>query len=117
MTFEQLPQNKTLYVWKKLDGGDLAYLRIPRTARRTATHGSNKCRAERAVVLRIIDKYRHNKKVGYSYNYNMKYEVGKTVKSKNSCGDLSFDENPYNICTTGIHFFLTREEAKNYYWI
>lgn len=36
------------------------------------------------------------------------YEVGKTV----SVDD--FDENRWHECSTGIHFFITREEAVRY---
>ena len=36
------------------------------------------------------------------------YEVGKTVSVKD------FDENRWNECSTGIHFFITRDEAVKY---
>jgi len=36
------------------------------------------------------------------------YEVGKTVEVTN------FDEDRWNECSTGIHFFITRREAELY---
>ena len=36
------------------------------------------------------------------------YKVGKTVSV------CDFDENRWNECAPGIHFFITREEAINY---
>ena len=36
------------------------------------------------------------------------FKVGEMVEVKD------FDENRWNECSTGIHFFLTREEAVKY---
>jgi len=43
-----------------------------------------------------------------TYNWEFIYEVGKTVRVDN------FDENPTEECSTGIHFFITRQEAVDY---
>ena len=104
----QLPQTKSLVVWKKLSDGLLAQLRVPCRAKRTAALVGNKCRAERAVVLGIWNG-KKRVKVGYSlYRGNFKYEVGKEVKAND------YDGDPRIECTVGIHFFRTRKEAKAY---
>lgn len=88
-----------LIVWKKLKGGVLCKLRIPADAKRLNGTG-RKCRAEFAEVL---------EGEGVSlYDNDFKYKVGEIVRSD------SFDEDRWNECSNGIHFFLTREEAEAY---
>jgi hypothetical protein len=89
-----------LLVWKKLAGGHLCRLRIPADARRSNATG-RKCRAEFAVVLEGEGVSRHD--VGFVYR------VGETVRPREP-----FDENRWDECASGIHFFLTREEAEDY---
>lgn len=36
------------------------------------------------------------------------YKIGETVRVED------FDDNRWNVCSTGIHFFITRQEAVNY---
>jgi hypothetical protein len=43
-----------------------------------------------------------------NWDNNFIYKVGKTIEVKN------FDENRWNECSAGIHFFMTFDEAKNY---
>lgn len=43
-----------------------------------------------------------------NYDKTFIYEIGKTVKVDD------FDDDRWNECSTGIHFFLTREEAESY---
>ena len=42
------------------------------------------------------------------YDNNFIYEVGRTVTVDN------YDDNRWNECSTGIHFFITRKEAVDY---
>lgn len=42
------------------------------------------------------------------HNHNFYYEVGKTVNVDN------FDEDRFNECAPGIHFFINRQEAVDY---
>jgi len=93
--------------WKKArtNGGDMCIvkLRIPEEAKRSNSTG-RKCRAEFADVLEIIggDK-------AYSDRDNaFIYEVGKRMVPD------SFDDNRWDECSHGIHFFITRIEAENY---
>lgn len=88
----------------------IAKLRIPFYADRVV-YKNEKCRASCAQVLDIYDlqgeHYSSAHSVYYTYD-GFIYKVGHTVYSD------SFDEEPMNVCTHGIHFFLTEEEAKNY---
>ena len=111
----QLPQTKSLIVFKKVlvDGGfsAIAKLRIPSRAKRTATPIGSKCRAERAIVLEIkrVDNGKLAQKAYSTHDDNFIYEVGKEVKPTSPYdGDFRVE------CTSGIHFFLTEEEARDY---
>ncbi len=99
--------------WKKCRDGKIVKLLIPETAKRHNATG-RKCRAEFAEVLKI---YPAGKKralakteVAYSqHDYSFVYKVGETVKPT-----TEFDENRWDECSSGIHFFITREEAEAY---
>lgn len=89
----------------------LATLEIPTGVKRSSSLG-NKCRCEYAKVLSIVDQD------GVTYNYGLSahcqpgksilYKVGEYVYP------VSFDENRFNECASGIHFFMTPEEAWDY---
>ena len=86
--------------YKKLADGTICKLIIPATAKRHNATG-RKCRAEFAVVLEGC---------GVSeWDGRFKYKVGETVRPRDP-----FDEDRWNECGSGIHFFLTREEAEAY---
>lgn len=108
----QIPQTKSLIVWKKLASCKLAKLRIPARAKRTASLIGNKCRAERAYVEEIIDmKTGEPVLSGFSIHINYiisKYEVGQEVLPDKYNPDIRVE------CTHGIHFFMNREEAEKY---
>ena len=48
------------------------------------------------------------KEVTSNHDENFIYEVGKMVEVED------FDDDRWNECSTGIHFFITRDEALNY---
>jgi hypothetical protein len=78
-------------------------LKIPAKAKRSNATG-RKCRAEYVKVLDVIGGT-----VGISqHDENTKYVVGKTVKCN------TWDDNRWNECSGGIHFFLTKLEAERY---
>ena len=93
--------------WKKA-AGLIVKLKVPTGAKRSSAT-TNKCRCSKAEVLAIEEldgaPSRWTKKVPSDWNQNFVYEVGKTVEVEN------FDENRWNECSTGIHFFMTRREA------
>ena len=71
---------------------------------------SRKCRFSHTKTLSITSL---DGKINYSIAHSMKnsdfvYQVGK----ENTVDD--FDKNRWDECSTGIHGFITREEAVNY---
>lgn len=107
----QIPQRKSLIVFKKLQNDKIAKLRIPCRAKRTASLVGNKCRAERAIVLEIYDmtnpgtKYQTGRSIR---DPSFIYKVGKEVKPDKYSGDIRQQ------CLPGIHFFMTEKEARRY---
>ena len=89
----------------------IAKLLIPTDAKRVVFN-DGKCRCEKARVMAI---YSIDKKLSYGcayafiYNrHGLVYKVGEEV-----CPD-KFDDCAKRVCSNGIHFFLTEEEAINY---
>ena len=89
-------------------GALLATLEIPAGVKRSSAIG-NKCRCEYAKVLSIIDENGNKYDIGKSaitgIDNQLTYKVGEYVYAD------SFDENRFNECAPGIHFFMTPEEA------
>ena len=89
----------------------LATLEIPAGVKRSSAIG-NKCRCEYAKVLSIIDENGNKYDIGKSAirrtDNQLIYKVGEYVYAN------SFDENRFNECAPGIHFFMTPEEAWDY---
>ena len=89
--------------WKKCRDKVIVKLLVPQRARRSNATG-RKCRAEYVQVLKIFGA-----EIGISnYCINTIYRVGKEVR----CDE--WNEDRWQECGGGIHFFLTREEAENY---
>ena len=104
----QCPDEGSFIAYKKANNYIIKLL-IPEDALRSSAT-SRKCRASKAQVLEIA-----NNKTGAQINLihsdhdvNFIYEVGEVVEAKN------FDTDRWNECSTGIHFFITKEEAVNY---
>lgn len=83
-------------------------LQIPAEAKRSSATNS-KCRCSKAKVLSItgLNGVAEFQQATSSYDNDFLYEVGKTVIVDD------FDEDRWNECSTGIHFFITRDEAVN----
>ncbi len=93
-----------LIVYKLLREG-IATLKIPADAKRHNASG-RKCRASKAIVVALPEGC----EIGHSkYDLEFEYIFGKTVVPSQP-----FDDNRWNECASGIHFFLTRIEAENY---
>ena len=98
------------FVGYKKAGGKIVKLQIPKTAKRSSAT-SRKCRCSKAKVISITNTDGSEsglEKVDSDRDASFVYEVGKTVSVDN------FDENRWNECSTGIHFFITRDEAVRY---
>lgn len=103
------PDTGEFTAWKKCAGGTIVKLLIPADAKRSSATG-RKCRASKAVVIAVYDKDGNEIDSAVSNYYNtFVYRKGETVEPVNE-----FDDNRWNECAPGIHFFVTREEAKNY---
>ena len=102
------PSDGAFVGWKKVKGM-LVKLLIPEDARRSSAT-TNKCRCDKAKVLAITDTDGNNpidKITNYEYE-PCDYIVGETVTPD------SFDENRWEECSHGIHFFINKQEAINY---
>ena len=87
----------------------LIKLLIPENAKRSSAT-TLKCRCSEARVLDIEDIKTGLKvqAVNSSYDYQFIYRVGEIVKVED------FDDNRWNECSTGIHFFMNKDNAINY---
>lgn len=84
-------------------------LRITETAKRSSAT-TRKCRCSEAEVISVesVNGKGTFQCARSKYNHDFIYKVGEVVKAED------FDEDRWNECSTGIHFFITREEAVNY---
>lgn len=86
-------------------------LLIPKDARRSSAFG-RKCRCDKARVLSIERLYEPGTRDAIAHSFfdkTFNYELGKEVSVDN------FDEDRSHECAPGIHFFMTWEEAANYF--
>ena len=86
-------------------------LLIPEDAKRSCAF-SNKCRCDKAKVLDIQDLSGNSLRdtIAYSkFDPTFEYKIGETITPRKP-----FDDDPFNECSNGIHFFMSREEAVNY---
>ena len=104
----QCPEKGSFIGYKKADNKIIELLITEDSKRSSAT--TRKCRCSKAKVLSItsIDGKENFEKVNSDYDSNFIYEVGKIVEVKD------FDEDRWQKCSTGIHFFITRNEAVMY---
>ena len=110
------PSDGSFIGWKKISiysenysGKYLVKLKIPDDARRCSAN-TTKCRCDKAEVLEITN-IETNEKVDVITNTNevrCVYKVGKLVYPD------SFDEDRWNECSHGIHFFINKQEAIDY---
>ena len=103
------PTEGSFIGWKKASG-HIVKLRIPEDARRSSATG-RKCRCDKAYVMEIQNmdgtKATENT-VRSDHDKNFVYTVGATVEVPD------FDDNRWNECAPGIHFFIDRREAVEY---
>ena len=98
------------FIGYKKASGYIVELEILADARRCSAT-SRKCRCDKAKVLSIqnIDgTIADIKQVSSDYNQDFIYTVGEIVEEPN------FDEDRWNECSKGIHFFINRQEAVDY---
>ena len=94
------PETGSFVGYKKCKNDVIVKLHIYADAKRSSAT-TRKCRAEYVKVLDI-----YGADVGYSNYDDTEYRVGEIVR----CHE--WDDNRWNECSGGIHFFLTRAEAE-----
>ena len=104
----QCPEDGSFIGYKKAHG-HIVKLEILADAKRSSAT-SRKCRCSAAKVLSIttVDGGTEVKEIASDRDSNFIYRVGEVVHAD------YFDENRWNECSTGIHFFITRSEAEQY---
>ena len=103
------PEEGSFVAWKKVAGRYVIKLEIPEDAKRSSAT-SKKCRCDKAKVLEIID-LETGEKIDEVVNTNYApctYKVGEMAYPD------SFDDDRWNECSHGIHFFINREDAEDY---
>ena len=103
------PSEGSFIGWKKI-GNNLIKLEIPKDARRSSST-SIKCRCDKANVLGIYNLDGSKSNLIEITNHNFQttlYKVGKMVYPD------SYDENRWNECSNGIHFFIDKQSAIDY---
>lgn len=103
------PPDGAFIGWKKVNN-KLIKLLIPEDARRCSAT-TNKCRCDKALVLSITDFDGENP---VDEVVNEGYYPYITYKVDNMVFPDSFDENRWNECSNGIHFFINKQDAINY---
>ena len=105
----ECPSEGSFIGWKKIDK-ILIKLEIPEDARRSSAT-TKKCRCDKAKVLGFYDlnstELNIDKIINYVWN-TCEYRKGEMVYPD------SFDENRWNECSHGIHFFINKQDAINY---
>ena len=99
-----------MFIGYKKASGYIVELKIPEDAKRLSAT-TRKCRCNKAKVLRILNYDRtvaDVTEVRSNYNSAFVYKVGDIVSVDN------FDEDRFNECSTGIHFFINFQEAVDY---
>ena len=102
------PSEGAFIGWKKVRDY-LIKLEIPEDAKRCSAT-TNKCRCDKAKVLSITN-IKSGEEIQELCNDSYSaciYKVGKMVYPD------SFDDDRWNECSNGIHFFINKQEAINY---
>lgn len=105
----QCPEEGSFIGYKKACNHIVKLKILPYAKRSSAT--TRKCRCSSAKVLSITTldgKDDGVQTVSSDYDNSFEYHVGEIVRVDN------FDDNRWRECSTGIHFFMTRDEAVRY---
>ena len=102
------PSEGSFIGWKKVENCIIKLKILENSKRSSAT--TNKCRCDKAKVLSITE-INTEKELAEITNTNYKpltYKVGEVAIAD------KFDEDRWNECSNGIHFFINKQEAINY---
>ena len=98
------------FIGFKKASNKVVVLEIAEDAKRLSSTG-RKCRCNKAKVLEIQEfdgTKSTEQEVASDYDLSFVYRVGEIVSVED------FDEDRWNECSTGIHFFINRQEAVDY---
>ena len=101
----QCPETGAFIGWKRVRN-HIIKLQITEMALRSSATG-RKCRCSEALVL-SIDDGALQEVINYNFSRTV-YKVGEVVRPDR------FDRCRWEECTNGIHFFITRKEAEEYW--
>lgn len=106
------PSDGAFVGWKKVwtKFRYIVKLEIPEDAKRSSAT-TRKCRCDKAKVLDIINfdtKEHVEQVVNKVYNQETLYKVGEMVYPD------KFDDNRWDECSNGIHFFINKQDAIDY---
>ena len=105
----ECPSEGSFIGWKKINKV-LIKLEIPEDARRSSAT-TKKCRCDKAKVLGFYDLNSTELNIDKIINNN--YNTCEYIKGEMVYPD-SFDEDRWNECSHGIHFFINKQDAINY---
>ena len=105
----QCPEKGSYVGYKKCRDNRIVELLITEDAKRSSAT-TRKCRASKAKVLSItnINGTENFEEAVSHFDFGFIYRVGAIVEVDD------FDNDRWDACSTGIHHFLTREEAVKY---
>ena len=105
----QCPEEGSFIGYKQCRDGKIVKLLITEDSLRSSAT-SRKCRASKVKVLSITNTLGDFKYVDAASIHDNKtiYKVGEVIEVED------FDTNRWDECSTGIHFFITRQEAVDY---
>jgi len=106
--FQIIPEQGSFIAWKKGANNHLIKIEIPERAKRICSFVGRKCRAEFIKVLEIWDGRKKVRECCGYWNKNFRYKIGELIYPD------SFNDNPLIECSHGIHFFITKQEAKDF---
>lgn len=103
------PEEGSFVGYKKCQENKIVKLLITKDAQRSSAT-TRKCRASKVKVLSVenVDGTKSYDKAVSIRNNNFIYCVGQIIEVKD------FNEDRWEECSTGIHFFITRDEAVRY---
>jgi hypothetical protein len=108
----QCPEEGSFIGWKKCRNDIIVKLLITEDSKRSSAT-TRKCRASKVKVLEILINDNTQLKLPpicavSLHDISFLYKVGETIEVDN------FDDDRWDECSNGIHFFLTKQEAINY---
>ena len=104
----QCPEEGSFIGYKKAHGYIIKLEILADAKRSSATSRECRCSAAKVLSITTVDGSADVAEIASDRDANFFYRVGEIVRVNN------FDEDRWNECSTGIHFFITRREAEQY---